>query len=107
VTLELRVEVEDYHEVVPVVLITAHYVNSPVGKPNQWALKEDQLAFALLEGHYTRANIASIITNILNEYGISQKVSILSFHPVQMLTACSQDGSLPTMCPTTTQPSKH
>jgi hypothetical protein len=73
----------------PYILITAHYVNSPVGKPNQWALKEDQLAFALLEGHYTRANIASIITNILNEYGISQKVSILSFHPVQMLTACS------------------
>jgi hypothetical protein len=88
-------------------LITAHYVNSLVNKPNQWALKEDQLAFALLEGHHTRANITSIISNVLNEYVISQKVSIFSIHPVQMLTACSRDGSPPTMRPTMTWPSKH
>jgi len=57
--------------------VTAHYVSSPVDKLNQWVLKEDQLAFTPLKGHHTRANIASIITNILNEYGISEKVSIV------------------------------
>ncbi len=61
----------------PYISVTAHYVSSPVDKPDQWALKEDQLAFALLEGHHTRANITSIVTNVLNEYGISEKVSIV------------------------------
>jgi hypothetical protein len=56
--------------------ITAHYINSPVDKPHQWVLKEDQLAFTLLEGHHTGANIALVIISVLSEYGISGKVSI-------------------------------
>jgi hypothetical protein len=54
-----------------------HYVDSPVDKPHQWVLKEDQLAFAPLEGHHTGVNIASLIVSVLSEYGISEKVSIL------------------------------
>jgi hypothetical protein len=40
-------------------------------------LKVDQLAFVLLEGHHTGANIASIIAGVLDEYGISGKVGIV------------------------------
>jgi hypothetical protein len=59
------------------ILITTHYINSPADKPDQWVLKVDQLAFGLLEGHHTRANIASIIAGVLDEYGISGKVGIV------------------------------
>ena len=57
--------------------ITAHYINSAVGKPDQWVLREDQLTFAPLEGHHSGANIASIIASVLDEYGISEKVGIV------------------------------
>jgi hypothetical protein len=70
----------------PYISITAHYVNSPVDKPDQWELREDQLALVLLEGHHTRANIALIIISILNKYSISQKVCLYSCH-IQMLTS--------------------
>ena len=55
--------------------ITAHYVDSPKDKPDQWVLKEVQLAFAELEGHHTGANIASILANVLKQYGICGKVT--------------------------------
>jgi hypothetical protein len=89
-------------------LITTHYVNSPVDKPDQWVLREDQLTFMLLKGHHTRANMALIIASVLDDYGISGKVSIV-FMPcidVDALMACSWDGSPPTMHPTMTRPSK-
>jgi len=40
-------------------------------------LKVNQLAFALLEGHHTGANIALIIASVLDEYGISGRVGIV------------------------------
>jgi hypothetical protein len=55
----------------------AHYVNSIVDRPDQWAMREDQLTFMLLEGHHTGGNIAAIIARILNEYGISEKVCLV------------------------------
>jgi hypothetical protein len=72
-------------------------------------LREDQLAFTLLEGHHTRANMALIIASVLDNYGISGKVSIvfMPYIDVDALMACSRDGSPPTTHPTTTWPSKH
>ncbi len=61
----------------PYISITAHYINSPVDKLDQWVLKVNQLAFALLEGHHTGANIALIIASVLDEYGISGRVGIV------------------------------
>jgi hypothetical protein len=58
--------------------VTAHYIDSPDDQPDQWVLKEDQLAFAPLEGHHTGANIASILASILKWYGICKKVHIIS-----------------------------
>ena len=61
----------------PYLLITAHYVNSPIDKPDQWVLKNNQLAFTLLEGYHTGANIASIITSVLKQYEICGKVCVI------------------------------
>jgi len=71
-------------------------------------LKEEQLAFVPLEWHHTRANIASIIASVLNEYEISGKVGFrfIPYTDADVLTPCSQDGSQPTMWPITIWHSK-
>ena len=55
----------------------AHYIDSPKDRPEQWVLKKAQLAFALLEGHHTGANITSILAGVLERYGICEKVCIV------------------------------
>jgi hypothetical protein len=57
--------------------VTAYYIDSPKDQPEQWVLKEAQLAFALLEGHHTGANIASILAGVLERYRICEKVGIV------------------------------
>jgi hypothetical protein len=37
-------------------------------------LREVQLAFALLEGHHTRVNIAAVLTSVLEQYDICKMV---------------------------------
>src|SRR5260221_7074874 len=54
--------------------VTAHYINSPKDQPEQWALKEVQLAFAPLEGSHSGENIASVLYAVLERYGICEKV---------------------------------
>ena len=56
--------------------VTAHYIDSPTDQPDQWTLKEDQLAFTLLEGHHTGENIASVLASIIERYDIREKVFI-------------------------------
>ena len=54
--------------------VTAHYIDIPKDQPDQWTLREVQLAFAPLEGHHTGANIASVLQGVLERYGIREKV---------------------------------
>ena len=61
----------------PYVSITAHYIDSPKDKPDQWELKEDQLAFTRLDGPHTGANIALVLASVLDRYAIRDKVCIL------------------------------
>ena len=61
----------------PYISVTVHYIDSPKDQPDQWALREAQLAFAPLEGNHSGANMASIIAGVLNRYGICKKVCIL------------------------------
>ena len=56
---------------------TAHYIDSPEDRPDQWMLRNIQLAFALLEGPHTGANIASVLASVLERYGIREKVFTL------------------------------
>src|SRR5260221_4491425 len=55
-------------------LHSAHYINSPKDQPEQWALKEVQLAFAPLEGSHSGENSTSVIYAVLKWYGICEKV---------------------------------
>jgi hypothetical protein len=57
--------------------LTAHFIDSTEDQPDQWMLRDVQLAFAPLEGHHTRANIASILSGVLERYGIREKVCIV------------------------------
>ena len=54
--------------------VTAHYIDSPKDQPDQWMLRDIQLAFAPLEGHHTGANIASVLEGVLERYGICEKI---------------------------------
>jgi hypothetical protein len=56
--------------------VTAHYIDSPMDRPDQWMLREAQLAFTLLEGHHTGVNIASVLETVIERYGIRDKVFI-------------------------------
>jgi len=57
--------------------VTAHYIDSPKDEPDQWVLRDVQLAFSPLEGHHTGANIASVISGVLERYEIREKVCIV------------------------------
>ena len=67
--------------------VTAHFIDSPKDQPDQWALREVQLAFAPLEGHHTGANIASVIQGVLDQYDIRERY-VLYLYYVQVLTTC-------------------
>jgi len=54
--------------------VTAHYIDSPKDQPEQWALREVQLTFALLEGSHSGENITSVLSAVLEQYGICEKV---------------------------------
>jgi hypothetical protein len=57
--------------------VTAHYIDSPKDWPEQWVLKEAQLAFTPLEGHHTGANITLILAGVLEQYRICEKMGIV------------------------------
>ena len=54
--------------------ITAHYIDAPLEKPNNWQLKARTLAFTSIEGDYGGANLASIIVRVVQCYGLSGKL---------------------------------
>jgi hypothetical protein len=58
----------------PFIGITAHYITAPDTNPQQWELKNEQLAFTPLVGDHSGANIGSILVETLNTYGIHAKV---------------------------------
>ncbi|KDQ48995.1 hypothetical protein JAAARDRAFT_201237 [Jaapia argillacea MUCL 33604] len=45
----------------PYLSINFHYINTPVDKPHEWELKNEQAAFAIIEGNHSGANLASIL----------------------------------------------
>jgi len=64
----------------PFLSVTAHYIDAPADKPQEWALKTEQLAFTPIEGNHSGANIGKILIETIDNYGIRDKVCISSFH---------------------------
>lgn len=59
---------------VPFLSVTAHYIDSPAGKPHEWELKTEQLAFTIINGNHSGSNIGRILIQTINNYGIRTKV---------------------------------
>lgn len=60
----------------PYLSVTGHYITAPASNPQEWELRSDQLAFTLLEGHHSGANIAQVLFQIIDKYGIQNKVKL-------------------------------
>src|ERR1700722_7297906 len=45
----------------PFLSVTAHYIDTPIDKPQQLVLKSDQLAFTPIVGNHSGANIGKIL----------------------------------------------
>ncbi|KAG1790259.1 uncharacterized protein HD556DRAFT_1191152, partial [Suillus plorans] len=53
--------------------VTVHYIDSPVGKPHEWKLKVEQLAFTTINGNHSGSNIGRILIQTIDDYGIHNK----------------------------------
>ena len=88
----------------PFLSVTAHYIDSPINKPQEWKLKMEQLAFRHIKGNHSSANIGRILVEVIDEYGIRKKVCfslLLDDTPKPMHVMHSLVGS-PLITPPTT-----
>ena len=51
-----------------------HYISSPDDQPQDWELKSKQLAFTPFEGNHSGANMANILVQTVDHYGIREKM---------------------------------
>ena len=58
----------------PFLSVTAHYVFACADNPQQWELQSDQLAFTPIVGNHSGENIAKILIETIDRYGIRDKV---------------------------------
>jgi hypothetical protein len=49
--------------------IMGHYINSSLGRPYDWELREEQLAFMPIEGHHNSVNQAKVLIHTVDQYG--------------------------------------
>jgi hypothetical protein len=59
----------------PFLSVTGHYITSLPGRPEEWELRTDQLAFTAVEGNHSGANMANIILRVIDRYDLRNKVS--------------------------------
>jgi hypothetical protein len=72
----------------PYLAITAHYIDSPPHKPNDWSLKTDLLGFTEIDGNHGGANQASIMLRVIDRYDIRDKVSRAFIVAVRVTLTC-------------------
>ena len=58
----------------PFLSVTAHYVSVCMDNPQQWELQSDQLSFTPIVGNHSGENIANILIETIDRYGIQDKV---------------------------------
>jgi hypothetical protein len=59
----------------PYLSVTTHYIDTPADKPREWELRVVQLTFKHVEGRHTGKNIADILIEVVDHYGLRGKVS--------------------------------
>jgi hypothetical protein len=61
----------------PYLSITGHYITAPPDCPEEWELKNEQLAFTPMPGSHTSVNIANLIIHVIDKYGLQcEKVRV-------------------------------
>ena len=58
----------------PFLSVTAHYIDSPDGKPQEWELKSEQLAFTIINGNHSSSNVGRILIETIDNYDFCTKV---------------------------------
>ena len=54
--------------------VTGHYITAPEGRPQEWELRSEQLAFTHFEGNHSGANMASVLIHTVDRYDLRKKV---------------------------------
>ena len=62
----------------PYLSVTAHYIDAPTDKPQEWELRMDQLAFKHVEGRHTGKNIAHVLIDTVDNYRLRGKVGYVT-----------------------------
>ena len=60
----------------PFLGVTAHYIISLPDNPQHWELKTEQLAFTPIVGNHRGENIAKILLETIDAFGLRSKVHI-------------------------------
>lgn len=56
--------------------ITAHYIDTPTDRRNEWELKTVTLGYTIIEGKHSGVNIAAHIIQKLDRYNFREKVDV-------------------------------
>jgi hypothetical protein len=62
----------------PYLSVTGHYITAPEGRPLEWELKSEQLAFTHFEGNHSGANMANVLIRTIDRYDLRKKVYLNS-----------------------------
>ncbi|THG95518.1 hypothetical protein EW026_g6148 [Hermanssonia centrifuga] len=62
----------------PYLSVTAHYIDSPPGKPDEWELKAKVIGFTEIEGNHSGANTAAVVLHVVDRYGLRGKLGWLT-----------------------------
>ena len=63
----------------PFLGVTGHYIISSPDNPQQWELKTEQLAFTPIVGNHSSENIAKILLETIDAFGLRSKVLICCY----------------------------
>ena len=77
----------------PYLLFTAHYIDAPADKPQEWKLRVAQLTFKHVEGRHMGKNMANILIDIIDQYGLRGKVSFITMN--EPFSCCLRLAGLP------------
>lgn len=75
----------------PYMGVTAHFIDSPKERPQEWSLESRLLGYAEIEGNHSGANEAAVLMRVVDRYDIRDKVSLLvpsPFDSILILVYC-------------------
>jgi hypothetical protein len=68
--------------------VMGHYIYSPLDKPNDWELREEQLTFTPIDGQHNAINQLKILIKTIDCYGLQGKVGWFTADGAAVNGAC-------------------